>query len=282
MTKSGGHQNILVLPDFQVKPGAPQDHFPWIAAYTVEKKPDIIIQPGDWNDNHSLNGHNEKGSLPLEGARYVDDIASVTHSFKTLNDPIETEIARLLKNKNKVWRPRRIFQKGNHEFRADRAASNSPNTLQGVISSDDFKTPGWERYEFLEVIDVCGILFSHYFKMQNSNNPIGGSTDNRLNKIGQSHVGGHTPGMLYGNRTYPNGITRHSLTAGSCYLHQEDYRGPQCNSHFRGIVMLNDVREGDYDIMPVSLKFLCRKYEGMELEHYMKLKYPSGDWLHLA
>jgi hypothetical protein len=82
-----GHQNFCILPDFQVKPGAPQDHFPWIAAYIVEKKFDVIIQIGDWNDNHSLNGYEEKGSLPLEGARYVDDIAAVTHSFDLLKRP---------------------------------------------------------------------------------------------------------------------------------------------------------------------------------------------------
>jgi hypothetical protein len=118
--------------------------------------------------------------------------------------------------------------------------------------------------------------------MQNSNNPIGGTADNRLNKIGSTHVGGHVPGFLYGNRVYPDGRTRHSLTCGSAYLHVEDFRGPQCNTHFRGLVALNDVRDGDFDIMPVSLKFLCRKYEGMELNHLMKLRYPNGYWDHLV
>lgn len=277
---SEGHKNHIWIPDLQIKPGVPQDHIPWIAAYIVEKKPDVIGQIGDWNDNHSLNGHAEKGSLPLEGARYVDDLAASHHSFDLLNGPIQDEIARLKASHRKRWDPRLIYQKGNHEVRADRVANNDPKYL-GVLSSDDFKTPGWERYEFLQVVDVDGILTCHYFKMQNSNNPIGGTPDNRLNKIGQSHFGGHTPGMLYGNRVYPNGMTRHSVTAGSAYLHQEDYRGSQCNTHFRGLICFNDVRDGDFDIMPVSLKFLCRKYEGMELHHYMKLKYPAGDWNHL-
>lgn len=276
-----GHQNWIYLPDFQVQPGAPQDHFPWVAAYIVEKKFDMVLQGGDWNDNKSLNGHAEKGSLPLEGARYLDDIAAVSHSFDLLNGPIQAEIERLKAGKRKQWTPRLIYQKGNHEVRADRIASNDPK-MQGVLSSDDLKTPGWERHEFLKVVEIDGVQCSHYFKMQNSNNPIGGTADNRLNKIGSTHVGGHTPGFLYGNRVYPDGKTRHSLTAGSCYLHVEEYRSVQCNTHFRGLVALNDVRDGDFDIMPVSLKFLCRKYEGMELAHYMRLKYPGGDWDHLA
>lgn len=276
-----GRLNILALPDFQVKPSEPQDHFPWIAAYIIEKKPDVVVQIGDWNDNHSLNNHNEKGSLLLEGARYVDDLAAVHNSFDLLNTPIQTEIARLKASKKKAWNPRLVYTKGNHEVRADRVFTNDPK-FQGVLSSDDFKTPGWERHEFLEIVEIGGILWCHYFKMQNSNNPIGGSTDNRLNKIGCSHFGGHTPGFLYGNRVYPDGHTRHSITAGSAYLHQEEYRGSQCNSHFRGVIGLNDVRDGDFDVMPVSLKFLCRKYEGMELARYMKLKYPNGEWGHLA
>lgn len=276
-----GHTNHIWIPDLQIRPGVPMDHISLIAQYIIEKKPDVIGQIGDWSDVHSLNGHAEKGSLELEGSRYADDIASFDHSFALLNDPIQAVIDRMDRNHKKKWRPRRVFCKGNHEHRANRAISNDPKWF-GLLSSDDFKTPGWERHEFLKVVTIDGVDFSHFFKMQNSNNPIGGSTDNRLNKIGNSHFGGHTPGFLYGNRVYPDGKTRHSVTAGSAYLHTEDYRGLQCNTHFRGIVALNDVRDGNFDVMPVSLKFLCRKYEGMELERYMKLKYVHGDWAHLA
>lgn len=276
-----GPRSHIWIPDLQIKPGAPQDHLPWIAEYIIEKRPDVIGQIGDWNDNASLNSHEEKGSVPLEGARYVDDVACANHSFTVLDGPIQARIDHCKRQKIKQWNPRRVYCKGNHEIRADRVAS-SDAAYYGVLSSDDFKTPGWERHEFLEVVDIDGILFSHYFKMQNSNNPIGGTPDNRLNKIGASHMGGHTPGFLYGNRVYPNGKTRHSITAGSCYLHQEDFRGPQCNTHFRGLICLHEVRDGNFDIMPVSLSFLCRKYENMELTRYMKLKYPQGEWEHLA
>lgn len=273
-------RRIAVIPDGQNKPGAPQDHIPWMADYIVSKRPDVIVCLGDWWDLPSLNSHSEKGSAPLEGTRYKDDIFAGNHAFAALSAPIDAEIARLERNKDKRWKPRKIFLKGNHEIRADRVINNDPK-YRGVLSSDDCLTPGWERHEFLKIVDIDGILFSHYFKMQNSNNPIGGSCDNRLNKIGATHVQGHQVGFLYGNRVYPDGKTRHSLTCGSAYLHQEDYRGPQCNTHFRGLVFLNDAREGDFDIMPVSLKFLCRENTGKELREYMTLAYPNGDWGHL-
>jgi hypothetical protein len=67
----------------------------------------------------------------------------------------------------------------------------------------------------------------------------------------------------------------------NCYLHIEDYRGRQNQRHWRGIVVLNEVENGDLCIMPLSLKYLCRKYEGVDLYAYMSKKYPDGDWEHL-
>jgi hypothetical protein len=68
--------------------------------------------------------------------------------------------------------------------------------------------------------------------------------------------------------------SQHGLVAGACYLHDEDYKGPQGNAHFRGIVVKHGVRNGSYDIQQISLDFLCRRYEGMSLERFKKLKYP--------
>lgn len=280
MSRAEGPRRHIIIPDCQVRPGVPTDHIDWIGAYIAEKKPEVVVCLGDFWDLASLNSHSEKGSLPLEGTRYKDDIWTGNEAFKRLTAPIDSEVARLRANKRKVWNPRKTFLKGNHEIRADRTFNNDPR-FEGVLSSDDCLTPGWERHEFLRVVDIDGILYSHYFKMQNSNNPIGGSTDNRLNKIGASHVQGHQVGFLYGNRVYPDGKTRHSLTCGSAYIHDEEYRGPQCNKHFRGIVVLQEVHDGDFLVMPVSLDFLCRKYTGDSLQRYLTLKYASGNWENL-
>jgi hypothetical protein len=57
----------------------------------------------------------------------------------------------------------------------------------------------------------------------------------------------------------------YGLVAGACYLHEEEYRGPQGMTHWRGIVMKHQVQGGEYDMMLVSLDYLCRRYEGMSL-----------------
>jgi hypothetical protein len=51
-----------------------------------------------------------------------------------------------------------------------------------------------------------------------------------------------------------------SMILGSFYTHEEEYLGPQGNKHWRGFAMLNEVENGQYDEMFVSVNFLKRKY----------------------
>lgn len=60
----------------------------------------------------------------------------------------------------------------------------------------------------------------------------------------------------------------------NCYLHDENYKGPQGNNHFRGIIVKHHVLDGNYNAEFVDLDRLCRRYEGMSLERFKKLKYP--------
>jgi len=50
------------------------------------------------------------------------------------------------------------------------------------------------------------------------------------------------------------------LFAGLCYLHDEDYLGPQGNSNRRQIIVKHEVENGRYDPMFVSLRFLEKNY----------------------
>lgn len=47
----------------------------------------------------------------------------------------------------------------------------------------------------------------------------------------------------------------------NCYDHEESYKGPQGNHHFRGIVVKNRVQNGSYDPMFMSLDYLMDKYK---------------------
>jgi hypothetical protein len=249
----------VIIPDTQVKPGVETSHIDWAAQAIVEYKPDVVVVLGDWWDFASLNGHEEKGSAGMENSRYQDDLDVGNDAFRRLCAPMNAEIERLRKGKRKLWTPRKVFLRGNHEDRADRVARNDPKWT-GVIGSHNCETLDFEVHGFLDRVWIDGIIYSHYFKAPNSSRPVGGSIDARLNRIGDSFVQGHQQGFLYGNRVYPTGKIRHGLVAGSFYQHDESYKGPQDNDHFRGIVVLNEVNDGDYCIMPLTLEYLRRRF----------------------
>lgn len=269
-----------MIPDTQSRPGAPTDHLAWIGTYIAEKKPDVLVHIGDHYDLPSLNGHEQPGSAPLEGARYKDDIEAGRHAWKVLTDPIEAEKERLRKNKRKAWEPEEHVCLGNHEARADRAASNNPKFI-GTVGTADCTFGNWQVHPFLERVFIDDICYSHYFQNSHSNYPIGGTVENRLAKIGMSFGCGHEQGRRIGEKIMGSGKTIQGVVAGSCYLHLESYRGAQGQRHWRGIIFKHEVEGGEYDIMAVSLRYLCRHYESMPLDRYMRLKYPNGNWDHL-
>ncbi len=58
----------------------------------------------------------------------------------------------------------------------------------------------------------------------------------------------------------------------NCYLHDESYKG-QANRHWRGIVVLNEVRKGEFCEMPLSVDYLCREFEGMGVARFLQRNY---------
>lgn len=271
-----------VVPDCQIRPGDKTDHLVWIAKDIIRRKPDVIVCIGDFWDLPSMSTYSIAGGLEKENARLQADIEAGREAMRVLLDPINAEIDRLVAGKRKVWRPRFVFTLGNHEYRIARFASNDAR-FEGLvgINSLGIEDFGWEVYDFEQPIQIDGVWYAHYWKTAHSARPIGGTIDNRLNKLGFSFVQGHEQGKRYGDRPLANGRTIHGVVVGSCYLGTEDYRGPQGANEWRGVAVLNDVRDGDFDPMFLTLRYLCREYEGKELIEYMTEKYPNEDWTHL-
>lgn len=249
----------LIIPDTQVRPGVDTSHIDWAAQAIVHYKPDVVIHLGDHWDFPSLNRHEEKGSVYFEGVRYADDVEAGNYALRRLVAPMNEEVERLKRNKKKQWNPRLVYLKGNHDIRPDRVAQ-ADSKLIGTLDSSKLDYQNFEVHDYLEVVVIDGIHYSHFFSNINSSRAIGGSIDNRLNKIGESFVQGHEQGFMYGNRTFPTGKVKHGIVAGSFYLHDEPYKGPQGNGHWRGIVVLNEVEDGNYNVMPIGINYLRKKY----------------------
>lgn len=245
----------LIIPDTQIRPGVDTSHIDWAARAIVKYLPDSIVVLGDWWDLPSLSTHDAPGSKEAEGRRVSEDISAGNEAFERLVAPLQKERQRRARRKIKRYNPACHFLFGNHEDRLTRAVFREPK-WDGLLTLDALKTPGFIRHPFLEIVDIDGIAYSHYFKNQNSSFAVGGSIDNRLNKIGRSFIQGHQPGMLHGARQFPGNLRRHGMVCGSFYLHDENYRGLQSNGDWRGIVVLNMVKDGDYDEMPIRMDYL--------------------------
>ena len=248
-----------IIPDAQIKPGDDLTHIDWAANALVEYQPDVIVVIGDWWDLPSLNGHVAPGSDQLENSRYQDDIEAGNEAFRRLTAPMDAEIAKRRNQHKTRWTPRKVFIPGNHEHRADRVAAVEPK-WKGVIGSHNCQTLDFERPEFLQIVQIDGIKYYHYFPNPHSGKPIGGTIVNRLNHIGSSFVQGHQQGFLYASKQYPDHV-KHGIVCGRFYNHMEPYRPKDVQeSEWNGIVILNEVRNGNFDIMPLSMNYLQRRF----------------------
>ena len=247
----------LILPDVQAKYGNDFTYLKYVGQYIVDKKPDTIINIGDFADMESLSSY-DQGKKSFEGKRYVKDIEAANNAMDMLLSPLREFNIKAKKNKEKCYKPRMVLTLGNHEHRINRAVNDDPK-LEGLIKIDDLPYKDWEVYPFLVPVFIDGVAYCHYFPTGVLGRPAT-TASAMVSKLHMSCIAGHQQGkqVAYGKR--PDGSTITCIIAGSCYEHDEHYMDHQTNKHWRGIVMLHEVDNGTFDEMFVSLVYLKKKY----------------------
>lgn len=245
--------DIYVIPDRQVRPDVETYYNKSIAMHIAEVKPDIIIDLGDFYDMKSLSYY-DKGKKSHEVFNFIDDIEA--------GDDCDKEFFAWLKQ---YWpryksKTKRYRLSGNHEDRIRKAFDFGDANLRELIRRFRPDHSRWTKIvPFLKVLKIAGVNFSHYFPNDNSGKPIG-TAKQLLQKRHESCVAGHQQGFDYAEQLTFNGKVVQSIIAGSCYLHNEEYKGPN-NHHFRGTLILRNVKNGMFDIERFSLSNLMAKYK---------------------
>jgi hypothetical protein len=240
----------LVIPDCQVKPGVPLQHLEWAGKYIAEKRPDVIVCIGDFADMESLCSY-DKGKRQFEGRRYEKDIEAAYRGMEFLTDPF---------TKLRGYKPKMVLTLGNHEQRIIRAVDNDA-TLEGWIglSDLDYQHWGWNVKDFLEPVVIDGVHYSHYFPSGPKDLPC--KTPRKiLSEFHVSAVAGHTPGRDIAYAKRGDGGRLAAIIAGSFYQHDEKYASWYTNKCWRGLVVLHQVNDGQFDEMFVSLDYLKQKF----------------------
>lgn len=249
----------LWIPDTQVRDGVPTKHIEALGNYIEDKRFEKIIVAGDWWDCPATSVHNSPKEQ--EGQRIRDDVESGNRAMDLLWKAVNKRNRRVAGWKKKQYQPVKHFLFGNHEYHLERYVENNP-VIQGYI---DYSLLNLDRHDFishqfLKPVEIDGILYCHFFANPMSGRPYGGMIETRIKNIGSSFTQGHAQSFKYGELEVANGTRRHGLVAGAFYMHDEDYKGPYGNHHWRGVVVKNEVKNGEYDIMKVSLDYLLRKY----------------------
>lgn len=249
----------LYIPDTQVKDGVPIEHIGWAARYAADKRPDTIVQSGDWFDMHSLSSY-DRGKLAGEGARYEDDIEAGNSALALFDKELR-------KHAPRSYNPRKVVTLGNHEMRIQTAVNEDPR-LEGKLSMNDmdFKRYGWQVVPFLKPILLDGVTYLHYCPL-NAQGRVTASKFGAPSALAQvrrmmrSTVCGHKQGLDTAVIHTP-GVTLRGVIAGSFYRHEEAYLTACGETYWRGVLLFNDVRpsSGEFDICEVSMSFLEKKY----------------------
>jgi hypothetical protein len=249
---------ILAIPDTQCRQGVPLDHLTWAGKAICDYKPDVVVHLGDHWDFPSLSSHDKPGSKYFEGKRYMADVEAGNIGMDMLLAPLK-ELQKTQKTtKHKVYKPRMVFLRGNHENRLTRAVQSNP-MLEGLMTYDHLNLKDWEVYDFLKPVFINGVGFSHYWSVGAMGRPAS-SAAVLVNKLHMSCVAGHQQGkqIAYGKRADGKSIC--GIIAGSYYQHAEDYMDQLSNTHWRGLLVMNEVEDGQFDELFLSINYLKAKY----------------------
>lgn len=213
---------------------------------------------GDSADMPSLSSY-DRGKKSFQGRTYRADIDSHLDFQLRLWDTVKSTKKRL---------PKRYFFEGNHENRIKRAIDIQPE-LEGTIGFDDLKLS--EFYD--EVIEydgrtpgvkaIDGVHFAHYFISGILGKPIGGehAAFSLITKQYGSCVAGHSHILDYCQRTAVDNTRQIGLVAGCFQDYRSEWAGRQNDLWWRGLVMLNNTENGQFDAEFISLSALEEAYE---------------------
>lgn len=251
----------FIIPDTQVSPEHnAKEHLTAAGNYIVERQPTHIFHLGDHWDMQSLSAYDRK-TAKAEGARYCDDIEAGIVAMDALMKPMRDYNNKRAKRKLRQYKPELHFLIGNHEERILRHTNAYPELI-GTLGyhSLNLEEYGWEVHDFLEMVERDGVTYSHYFANPNTGRPWGGVAKTRLNNIGFTFTMGHQQGKDLAEKPLANGKTLRGLIVGSYYQHDEDYKGPQGNTHWRGCIYKHDVKDGNYSLMELPLDYMLREW----------------------
>lgn len=245
--------DIYVIADTQVKGGVKNPLVP-VAWDIVNTRPDHVVHLGDHHDFPSLSCY-DKDKHSFISECYVNDVIAGNEAFDEFWFIIAHGRAMYPE-----WKCEFTFIEGNHENRRHKAKDTGPKAYLRLL--DEF-APDYTSWDyvmpFLVPREIGGVNFVHYAANEFTGKALN-SAKAILNNKHKSVVVGHKQTLDYAECPTLGGKRIMALIIGACYFHDEGYKGPQNNNHFRGVAFLRNVEDGEFELEVRCLKTLDERY----------------------
>jgi predicted MPP superfamily phosphohydrolase len=248
----------LIFTDAHVAPGDTLTRFDALARLIINRKPDVVINGGDFFDMPSLSSY-DVGKSSFEGRRLSKDLQEGWLAQSVLMSRIKISKKRL---------PLFIALEGNHEHRLTKAVSTKSTLLEGIVDHRSFGWDkiGWQYVPYLgdtpDIISIDGIQYSHFVPTQGTSRAKAGLNlaHHLVTTCMSTTVVGHSHNLDISRKVGIDGVARWGVVAG-CFLDKSSpsfkYAGTGVKDWWSGVVILHNVSNGTFsDIELISMETL--------------------------
>ena len=234
----------LILPDPHIRCNQNLDRMKWAAELILDVKPSHVICMGDFFDFESLHGKTKP------------DYGTVNAEVEVGMQAQDIFFSVLKKRKRKF--PKLWMLIGNHDYRVYKTT---------WVEVDDIFDDKWELVPYVDTtpgrIIIDNIVYSHYAISGLMNRalatpPLGQSL---LSSQHTSYTVGHSHSLSYATDVTADGRRIHGLSCG-CYTEDEpEWAGLSSSLWWRGVVIKDNIDNGDYDLETIKLSTIRKEYE---------------------
>ena len=264
-------KTYLWFSDAHDCPHHDKTRFEYLGRLIVDRRPDVIVQGGDFASMESLSHWDQNKRLLIEGRRVRGDLESAAAAWGEVTKEIVSLQYQQRRNKAKLYRPGLIWFEGNHEDWLKQWMERNPE-MEGMINlQESLRLDDWAEFDFIDYVpwkDVRvydGILFCHA--------PIG-----RTGPIYSKYISSRSltdvsnlP-IIFGHthRRQEDSIARfdsegkikviRAVNAGCFFDVWPHYAEGNTNDYAQMVLLIHVYAEGQFDIEEISLERMKRIY----------------------
>jgi len=255
-------KTVLCIPDAHVEANEDLSRFDALGEFIMKTRPDYIVQLGDFNTMSSLSHWDMNKRLLMEGRRFGEDMGTGYEAVRRMTQPMRIFNERQKINKQKQYKPKTYWLRGNHEDWVIQYEEEHPE-MHGLVDIE--KRQGVYKFfddvtvvPYREYVSIDGVAFTHSPIMANRQ-PVSGvyAIKRALELFDTSVVFGHIHRLeTMTAKAHGSGMRRTSLACGCFWDTIPKYLvGAQIN-FWEGVVTLNITSKGQFDFATTSLKTL--------------------------